>query len=120
MKQSKKYNKTGKHSVSDKVVEEADKIANGIKKPGQSKEQTKLVSQGIQKGIEIYKKQQKSKARDLDKQLKKAKKQNLEEAHKEIDNDTIHSDNTKNQIVPWSLLALSWIGFVVYITVINA
>ena len=48
-------------------------IAKGTQKPGQTKEQTKLVAQGIQKGIELYKKQQKAKARELDKQLKKAK-----------------------------------------------
>ncbi|MFT6123552.1 MAG: hypothetical protein ACJASG_002086, partial [Oleiphilaceae bacterium] len=54
----------------DKNQEEAMKIARGTQKTGQSKEHTKLIAQGIQKGIEQYKKQHKSKARDLSKQLK--------------------------------------------------
>ena len=65
-KYSKKHNQG-----SDKTQQEANTIAKGIQKPGQSKEQTKLISQGIQKGIEIYKKQQKAKTRERDKQLKK-------------------------------------------------
>jgi len=48
------------------------KVARSIQKPGQTKEQTKLVAQGIAKGIELYKKQQSAKARERDKSRKKA------------------------------------------------
>jgi len=37
------------------------KIARGTQRPAQTKEQTRLIAQGIQKGIELYKKQQKKK-----------------------------------------------------------
>ena len=57
--------------ISEETHTEAMKIAKGIQKPGQTKDQTKLVAQGIEKGIAEYKKQQKSKAREKDKQRKK-------------------------------------------------
>jgi len=58
--------------VSESIQEEALKVARSIQKPGQTKEQTKLVAQGIAKGIELYKKQQSAKARERDKARKKA------------------------------------------------
>ena len=58
-------------AVSKETQEEAMKIASSTKKPGQTKEQTRLVAQGIEKGIALYKKQQKAKARERDKERKK-------------------------------------------------
>lgn len=108
---NKRYSKSIKNGASDKTIQEAEKIANGIKKPEQSKEQTKLITQGIQKGIELYKKQQKAKARELDKHLKKAKNLILvpkvdEETTKEI------PQNSRSNKLPWGLLVASWIGFI--------
>ncbi|MGB5726381.1 MAG: DUF2956 family protein, partial [Thiogranum sp.] len=60
-----------KHQLSETTPDEAMRIARGTQRPGQTKEQTKLVAQGIQKGIEQYKKQQSARARELDKKLKK-------------------------------------------------
>ena len=54
------------------IQEEALRVARAVQKPGQTKEQTKLIAQGIAKGIEIYKKQQSAKARERDKQRKRA------------------------------------------------
>lgn len=54
------------------IQEEALKVARSIQKPGQTKEQTKLIAQGIAKGIELYKKQQSAKSRERDKARKKA------------------------------------------------
>ena len=36
--------------------DEALKISKGTQRPAQTKEQTKLIAQGIQKGIDLYKK----------------------------------------------------------------
>ena len=47
-----------KNRVSDETKEDALKIARATQRPGQTKEQTKLIAQGIQKGIDHYKKQQ--------------------------------------------------------------
>lgn len=44
---------------SPQTQEEALKLAKGTQRPAQTKEQTKLIAQGIQKGIDLYKKQQK-------------------------------------------------------------
>ncbi len=49
---------------------EAMKIAKATQKPGQTKEQTKLIAQGIEKGIAQYKKQQKERNRQADKAKK--------------------------------------------------
>ncbi len=58
--------------INESIQEEALKVARSIQKPGQTKEQTKLIAQGIAKGIELYKKQQSAKARERDKVRKKA------------------------------------------------
>jgi hypothetical protein len=66
--------------MKESLQEEALKVARSIQKPGQTKEQTKLVAQGIAKGIELYKKQQSAKARERDKARKKALKLEQSEA----------------------------------------
>lgn len=52
-------------------MDEAMVVARSIQKPGQTKEQTKLIAKGIAKGIELYKKQQSAKARERDKSRKR-------------------------------------------------
>ena len=47
-----KYKKT----TSKETIQQAEKLAKATQRPGQTKEQTKLIAQGIQKGIEQYKK----------------------------------------------------------------
>ena len=68
---------------SQQTQEEALKIARGTQRPAQTKEQTRLIAQGIQKGIDLYKRQQKEKARALNKRLKKASKQKEESVDSE-------------------------------------
>lgn len=43
--------------------EEALRVAKGTQSPGQTKEQTKLIAKGIEKGIALYKKQEREKVR---------------------------------------------------------
>lgn len=97
-----------KEKVSEQTKEEAMVLAKGIQKPGQTKEQTKLVAQGIQKGIELYKKQHKEKSRDLDKKLRKAKDALAQEPN---ENEEAQAPKTTQSLLPWSLLVLSWLGF---------
>lgn len=85
------------------------KIARGTQRPGQTKEQTKLIAQGIQKGIDLYKKQQNAKARELDKKLKKA-------STGSVSNNTSIDVKpepvvVKSNKLPWVLLVISWLGF---------
>ena len=87
------------------------KIAKGIQRPSQTKEQTRLIAQGIQKGIEQYKKQNKAKSRELDKRLKTA----------QVNPGSSHEVDYEERIVyrqhglPWILLGLTWLGAVLYL-----
>lgn len=101
--------------ISEKTKSEALGIAKGIQKPGQTKEQTKLISQGIEKGITLYKKQQKAKNREVDKQRKQVlkDKQKAEENSEQVE---IESDKSSKIAIylPWALLIFSWLGFALY------
>ncbi|GAA3933871.1 DUF2956 domain-containing protein [Litoribacillus peritrichatus] len=99
-------NKSKDNAVSEETKQEAMAIAKGTQKPGQTKEQTKLIAQGIQKGIDQYKKQQKAKAREFDKQKKKALAANQAETASEVE-----SEEVANYRLPWFLLAASWVLF---------
>ena len=105
-KRSKKY------QSSEATQDGAMRIARGTQRPGQTKEQTKLIAQGIQKGIEQYKKQQNAKARDLDKKLKKANQQVTPSDAREIkvQERVIY----RQHWLPWVLLVLTWLAVAVY------
>jgi hypothetical protein len=103
---------TKKHMLSEATRDEAMRIARGTQRPGQAKEQTKLIAQGVQKGIEQYKKQQNAKARELDKKLKKANQQ--------VTPPDVHEIRIQERVVykqhwlPWVLLAITWLAMAVY------
>ncbi|WP_339724438.1 DUF2956 domain-containing protein [uncultured Paraglaciecola sp.] len=101
-----------KNKVSPEVTASALKIAKGTQKMGQTKEQTKLIAQGIEKGIAEYKKQQGKKLRELDKQRKQKLKQQQNDVVT-IEEDV--SNDYPSKPLPWILLILSWVGFVGYI-----
>lgn len=90
------------------------RIAKATQRPGQSKEQTKLITQGIQKGIEQYKKQQSARERERDKQRKKQERHRPNELIAEPP-VTRHNGQGKPSWLPWTLLVLSWLGFVAYL-----
>lgn len=105
------------HPRSDAIHEEALRIARGTQRPGQTREQTRLIAQGIHKGIEQYKKRQSAKARELDRNLKKAKQQCVEHPspEPEIQEKIVY----RQHWLPWVLLALSWIAMVLYLLFLN-
>ncbi len=96
---------------SPETREEARRIARSTQRPGQTKEQTKLITQGIEKGIDAYKRQQKAKARDLDRRLKTAKTERPSQAPAVEVRETVRY---KRDWRPWALLMLSWAGFAAY------
>ncbi|RTR40021.1 DUF2956 domain-containing protein [Shewanella canadensis] len=99
-------------NISNETQNEAMKVAKATQKPGQAKEQTKLIALGIEKGIAEYKKQQKSKARDRDKSRKQEIKTKARAAEA-LDSDTAEIETKSNvQLLPWGLLVVSWIGFI--------
>jgi 3'-phosphoadenosine 5'-phosphosulfate (PAPS) 3'-phosphatase len=101
--------------ISEQTKTDALKIAKSIQKPGQLKEQTKLISQGIEKGIAEYKKQQKTKAREADKSRKQAIKAKLKADGEQV--EVIVEEKEASRFMtylPWGLLFLSWIGYTAY------
>ena len=102
--------------ISEQTKTDALKIAKGIQKPGQLKEQTKLISQGIEKGIAEYKKQQKTKAREADKSRKQAIKAKLKADGEQVEDIVEEKEGSRLWVyLPWSLLILSWAGFISYL-----
>ncbi len=104
---------TSQTSISPETQQEAAVMAKAIQKQGQNKDQTKLIAQGIQKGIALYKQQQKEKARQVDKQKKKTRQSvpqpaELDTVQSSKTNDTVQSTRS---ILPWTLLLISWVGF---------
>lgn len=107
-------NKTNAPSIESQ--QEAMKIAKATQKPGQTKEQTRLVAQGIEKGIALYKKQQKEKNRQADKAKKKQQKVKQQAVANEATEEekTTEVQNTKSPALAWGLLAASWVAFGLY------
>src|SRR5688572_14020778 len=99
---------------------EALKIANTIKTEGQTPVETKAIANGIQRGMEMFLRQQSEKTRELDKRVKKVKQlsnqltQQKPDAAKE-ETATIQS----NPRLPWVLLMLSWGLFLIAVRVIT-
>ena len=100
--------------ISPETQEQSLKIAKATQRPGQTKEQTKLIAQGIQKGIDQFKKQQKAKSRALNKKIQKVS-QRLADSDAEIEIQTEENIDNIQAILPWLLLVASWAGFVIYL-----
>ena len=99
--------------ISPQTQDEAMLAAKATQRPGQTKEQTKLIAQGIEKGIAHYKKQQKGKSRELNKKLSKTSQQ-LTVSDKEKDVAIQCATVDKHAILPWVLLIISWAGFIAF------
>ncbi len=99
---------------SPQTQEQAAKIAKAIQRPAQTKEQAKLIAQGIQEGIERYKKQQKAKARELDK-LRKKRVREKEQATEQDDQDIETIIVYRQHWLPWALLLLTWAAVGLYL-----
>jgi hypothetical protein len=113
-----RMSRQAKNITSDETKIESLKITRATQKPGQTKEQSKLIAQGIQKGIDQYKKQQKSKARELDRQKKKIKSINSSsDTDASLDNNTLQEEQPRARAskLPWILLLLSWSIFAAYL-----
>ena len=97
-----------KQQSSEANRDEAMRIARGTQRPGQTKEQTKLIAQGIQKGIEQYRKKQNARTRELDRKLKKVNQQlsSPEAPEIEVQERLVY----RQHWLPWVLLILSWLA----------
>lgn len=95
---------------SPETQQAALKVARANQKPGQTKEQTQLIAQGIQKGIEEYKKQMKARAREANR-LKKQQSRGAHATQPEQEPEVEVIEVSRQHPLPWLLLALSWLGF---------
>ncbi|MCE9789683.1 DUF2956 domain-containing protein [Shewanella chilikensis] len=106
-----------KPAISNETQTEAMRVAKATQKAGQTKEQTRLIAQGIEKGIAEYKKQQKAKARERDKARKQELRQKKKLQHNEdegVEASELPSSHIPKWqlLLPWTLLILSWIWFI--------
>lgn len=102
------------NEISAETQEEAMRIAKKTQKAGQTKEQTRLIALGIQKGIAEYKKTAKNKQRQADKAKKKRQRAQQNIGQQEKDEPAQAANNNKT-LLPWGLLIISWIGFAAYL-----
>lgn len=93
---------------------EALKIANSIKIEGQTTAETKAIANGVQRGMELFLRQQSEKTRDLDKRTKKVKQlaNQLSQQKSAEENEEIILPQ-KPPLLPWILLGISWMLFLV-------
>jgi len=101
-----------KHYPTDSNQAEALQIARGTQRPGQHREQTRLIAQGIQKGTEHCKKQQNIKARNLDKELNKVYRQIAPSEAPEI--EALAKVICKRHRLLWLLLVPGWAAITAY------
>jgi len=107
-----------KQPISNETQQQAVMIAKSTQKEGQTKEQTKLIASGIEKGIAEYKKQQKAKARQSDKARKQQVKQKQRAQHDEPELELEFNESSQMTPLAWGLiclLGLSWLCFAWYI-----
>ncbi len=109
-----------KIDISAEVVAESLRLARANQVPGQSKEQTQLIAQGIQKGIAEYKRAQKARQRLADKAKKQLRRQtstpDTDEAEEAQDESHLAVTGQPRSIgawLPWALLVLTWGGIAV-------
>ena len=91
------------------VEKAAMDIAQGIQSPGQTKEQTRLVARGIEKGIAQYKKRHSAKERELDKALKRLERV-APEPRAPADVPSTQTVRYKQHWLPWAMLILTWLA----------
>ena len=108
-----------KKTLSPETQQDALAIAKATQKPGQVKEQTKLIAAGVEKGIAEYKKREKAKARERDKARKQQQKSKSATSSNDDDSDMSYIEpESRFSPLTWSLLGLlllSWALFAAYL-----
>lgn len=93
---------------------EAAKIANRLKTEGQTPIETKAIANGIQRGMEMFLRQQSEKTRDLDKRTKKVKQLANQLTQQKTEDGAEEIVVIQNKpVLPWVLLAASWALFLI-------
>ena len=90
-------------------------IARSIQRPGQTKEQTRLIARGIEQGIAQYKQKEKARAREREKQRKRSAREATERGDAGARTETAEMVRYRQHWLPWTLLGLTWIAIGVYL-----
>mgnify|MGYP001196632340 FL=1 len=94
------------------IKAEALKLAACYKVEGQSKAHSKLIANGVVRGIEQFLRQQSEKSRDIDRRSKKLKKATAEFDHHSSTDLRAEAASSRPFAwriwLPWGLLLLSW------------
>lgn len=93
---------------------EAAKIVRTLIIRGESRAETQRIVSGVQRGIEYHLKQQSVRARELDKKAKKLKQIDSHSGAPSAAAPTAGREYS-SVLLPWGLLALSWVGFMGYL-----
>lgn len=107
-------NKTRQKKDARDIRADAQKIANSIKIEGQTPAETKAIANGIQRGMEMFLRQQSEKTRDLDKRTKKVK-QLANQLAQPTSNTAEVKAEPRHARLPWILLGASWLIFAIII-----
>jgi hypothetical protein len=101
--------------ISKQARAEALKIARGTQRPGQKKEQTKLIAKGVEKGIAEFRKREKAKARERDKLRKKVLKEprSTQQQAEQTPDVRTKKSALRSAWIPWLLLLASWAYFLI-------
>lgn len=110
----------GARKAEQSLEKSAMDIALGTQKPGQTKDQTRLIARGIEKGIAQYKKRQSAKERELDKALKQLERDRSKLAQADTQaapgvdgHRSAPGTGAGQRWLPWTLLILTWVGIAV-------
>ena len=99
---------------------DALKITNSIKVDGQSKVDTAAIAHGIQRGMELFLRQQSEKTRDLNRRVKKVKQLSTQITQTRAVTESHQIITTPASRLPWILLGMSWLLFLVIAVYVEA
>ena len=108
--------KSSKPKLSIEAHAQAQDIANTVIPVSFTKQQRKEVQQAIESGMATIRAQANSKSREREKKVKQLQKQ-LDNKGDNIATTTEASDSKSrvNEVLPWGLLLISWIGIATYL-----
>lgn len=111
---------SGPRSSSAATERDAMQIARSIQRPGQSKEQTRLIARGIEQGIAQYKQKEKARAREREKQRKRSAREAAAhggDAKQRAEQPAAVEIRYRQHWLPWALLALTWLAGGAYLVI---
>jgi preprotein translocase subunit SecF len=115
-KRTRAEKKSGKPQLSTEALDKAQSITNAVVPVSFTKQQRREVQQAIEKGMAKIRSQAGSKNREQDKKIKQLQKQLMAKQDNVVSDTQSDNKSSTMNLLPWILLALTWVGLAVYIT----